>query len=105
MASQYAHGDWKVDGVECPISSAGLTQAQYADDLGEEFDEIVRVVTDNGSEGVLSREEAKQAWEKLMSTLESHSEGSQGMAMWYGDLLELAEEVERIEFKDESENN
>ena len=104
MPDQYAFGDWTVDGINCPISSAGLTNAEVAAELGEEFDEQVLSEGFKQSKGVIDDEVAEKAWSDMTERLEKLSNAENRRAEWYRQLHELAEEVQRKTFnKQEAE--
>lgn len=67
---QFAFGDWNLRGINCPISTASMTDAVNADEVGEDFDDRVQTRFDLGSEGTISFSQAKDVWGDLVDSYE-----------------------------------
>lgn len=96
---QYAYGDWKVDGVSCPVSSAGLEDEQFADTVATDFDDAVAVIVEDGhGEGVISRSDARRAFEKIGEMYERRLNKYERHSITKLTKLDIVKEVINEEF-------
>jgi hypothetical protein len=96
---QYAYGDWKVDSVSCPITSAGLEGKEYADTVATDFDDAVTAIVEDGDgEGVISRDNAKKAFEKIGEMYERRLNKSERHSNTNHSKLGIVKEVISEEF-------
>lgn len=88
MESEFAYGDWIVNGRKCPIKTAESNiSVEWDVELGELFDECARVMG-HEDEGYMSREEARDVWKKLITLLENRTE-SQAYSYHQGQCEEM----------------
>lgn len=66
-----AYGDWKVDGVECPISKSCKTENTWATNLAEKYDSIMRQLYDLPHEHAVSKDKAEEGWNVVIKMLEN----------------------------------
>ena len=94
---QFAYGDWSIDGVSCPISTAAARNSRGAVEVAETFDDFVcSMLDDKDISGVVDAETAKEAWDKTVNTFERrHKEED----MYYKDEYELAKRVQSEVFE------
>lgn len=94
---QFAYGDWCIEGVDCPVSSASLTNATNADLLGDDFDDRVQTRFNLGSEGVISYSQAEEVWDSLIDTYRRQArenDEESTSSEYYENLYQLAKEVQ-----------
>lgn len=90
---QFLVGDWSDGDNHCPISQCQLTDAEYASEVGEDFDE--RVYAEYGvDEGLISEVKAKDIWKRMITYYDdvSHQDDSD-FCKAYKKRLELAQKV------------
>lgn len=100
-----AYGHWTVSGTSCPIKAAGIDDREWASEVAEDFDGLVRSELDNNMvEGVISKEQAQQLWEKLKVITETNMRDptDEDYEHMYELKLEIIQEVEESVFKDQA---
>lgn len=97
---EYAYGDWEVDGVSCPIDSAGFTDREAAVDIGEDYDGRVKSMLDEYQKsGCIRKEVAEDIFKKLKAEYEDKLRYNPDMEQHYKVRLDLIEKVIETEFQ------
>jgi len=97
---EYAYGDWEVDGVSCPVDSAGFTDREAAVEVGEDFDGRVKEELDEYEQkGCVPKELAEDIFNDLKGEYESRLKYNPDMTEYYKARLDLIEEVIEMEFQ------
>jgi len=100
---QFAYGHWTVSDMACPISAAGLQGDGWSTEVAEDFDALVTSLLDlNDAEGVITKEEAKEVWQKLKKLEEANAKepADEAHKHMHERKLELIEDVEELVFDD-----
>jgi len=93
----YTVGDWQSSKAKCPVSKAGLKEAEWANEVAESFDGEARTRYELRI-GVtqITEEEAREVWNSMLKRLANTVEQNK-----YDDIadhklamIELAEEVQ-----------
>jgi len=94
----YVVGDWQSGKEKCPLNEVGLEEREWANELGEEFDDYARAEYDlESGTTLITEEEASKVWNQMVHFLESRIESSKhdDLDSMHTSMFQLAEEVQR----------
>ncbi|EGQ44163.1 MAG: hypothetical protein J07AB43_02220 [Candidatus Nanosalina sp. J07AB43] len=104
MSKKYAYGDWKVDGVSCPLDSLGLTNLEEAQRFSEAYDSIIQAEPDiTDSTGTVSKDQAIASVIATMRMKQRLVESDGVIIEEADEVVELCQRVLREEFDIEAE--